>query len=1161
MAAFIIYRPTALGGGGGGGGVTSVGPFGNTPNADGGDISGSVLTLEPADGTHPGGVSITTQTFAGNKTFTGTVIANILGSHEIQDFSAVLAIDLDNRQLTDNVGNPELTWSTTGLNVPSLTASRLVATDASKNLVSQATGNLTDVGTDGIVITGGTGSVVGSGTSIAQHVADTTHNGYLSSTDWNTFNSKQPAGNYITALTGDGTATGPGSVPFTLATVNSNVGSFSPAAITVNGKGLVTAASNVTTGNLTDVGTDGITVAGGTGAVLGSGTSLSQHVADTTHNGYLSSTDWNTFNIVSNGPGDTLYVDQNHPGTYTADGSVLRPFLTITAAINKIISNNNGQNYAILVYPGTYTENLTFNNTAFTRVAVVGISQADGDLSNNSIPVTSLVGNISSNASNDNFKAFIVNGIDIQGNIDFTGASNGTNFLQYGGTIANCTIYSQAAPALNFVNAGQVVLQNVGTAIAAGAGGVTITNVVFTGVYSTFLNLGTIAITTNGGGNKPSGYSSTGVQTSFGNRIGSVTVDSGSNLVQRFNRNSGTLTSSGTITSINSAWGSGITLNAGSMSSFGDSFASYPTLSGGTFTPSSVSSGTYYGPNANPATAGILRLSSTDAVDWRNNANSGNVALAKDTSDQLSWNGTSFLSSSAVLLAAAFPILTGDVTTPGGSLATTIANNVVTNAKLAQMAAHTYKGNNTGSTANALDVTSTQLTADLNLFTSSLQGLVPGSGGGTTNFLRADGTWSPAGTGTVTSVALTVPAFLSVSGSPVTSSGTLAVSLSGTALPVANGGTGVTSVTTSPTATAFAGWDANSNLSAHNFIQGYTTTVTAAGTTTLLVGSSYQQYLTGSTTQTVALPVTSTLVTGQAYQIVNNSTGTVTVNSSGGNLVQSLPGGTSAIIVCISTSGTTAASWSVIPTSTGNYTVDTFSGDNSTTGFTLSVSPASVNNTQVFISGVYQFKSTYSVSGTTITFTTAPPTGTNNIQVVSGTSLSIGTPADGTVTPAKLSVAAAVYSGSLTNTTANWSTTSSSFTDLTAPGAGSNVLTNVVNSNMGTPALVTTGGVTLTLPTTAFYWVSAQINAFNSSTSGSSRFRLVDGSGTVIATGLELGTNNQTPTTAITLNGLYSGTAGSTTFKLQANVSTGTVNISDRGTGAPAMFFNVFMVR
>ena len=48
------------------------------------------------------------------------------------------------------------------------------------------------------------------------------------------------------------------------------------------------------------------------------------------------------------------------------------------------------------------------------------------------------------------------------------------------------------------------------------------------------------------------------------------------------------------------------------------------------------------------------------------------------------------------------------------------------------------------------------------------------------------------GSGTVTSVAATVPTFLSVSGSPITTSGTLAITLSGTALPVANGGTGAT---------------------------------------------------------------------------------------------------------------------------------------------------------------------------------------------------------------------------------------------------------------------------------------------------------------------------------------------------------------------------------
>lgn len=58
---------------------------------------------------------------------------------------------------------------------------------------------------------------------------------------------KQPVGNYITALTGDATAAGPGSVAVTFATVNSNVGTFGSStaipALTVNAKGLTTAAT------------------------------------------------------------------------------------------------------------------------------------------------------------------------------------------------------------------------------------------------------------------------------------------------------------------------------------------------------------------------------------------------------------------------------------------------------------------------------------------------------------------------------------------------------------------------------------------------------------------------------------------------------------------------------------------------------------------------------------------------------------------------------------------------------------------------------------------------------------------------------------------------------------------------------------------------------
>jgi hypothetical protein len=57
----------------------------------------------------------------------------------------------------------------------------------------------------------------------------------------------------ITALTGDVTATGPGSAAATLATVNSNVGSFTTATITVNAKGLITAASSGTSFNVNTI--------------------------------------------------------------------------------------------------------------------------------------------------------------------------------------------------------------------------------------------------------------------------------------------------------------------------------------------------------------------------------------------------------------------------------------------------------------------------------------------------------------------------------------------------------------------------------------------------------------------------------------------------------------------------------------------------------------------------------------------------------------------------------------------------------------------------------------------------------------------------------------------------------------------------------------------
>jgi hypothetical protein len=78
---------------------------------------------------------------------------------------------------------------------------------------------------------------------------------------------------------------------------------------------------------------------------------------------------------------------------------------------------------------------------------------------------------------------------------------------------------------------------------------------------------------------------------------------------------------------------------------------------------------------------------------------------------------------SGTLPAAQMPALTGDVTTIAGAVATTIATNAVTNAKAARMAANTIKGNNTGGTANAADLTGAQVEQFL-LFTQAGTGAV-----------------------------------------------------------------------------------------------------------------------------------------------------------------------------------------------------------------------------------------------------------------------------------------------------------------------------------------------------------------------------------------------------------------------------------------------------
>jgi hypothetical protein len=111
-------------------------------------------------------------------------------------------------------------------------------------------------------------------------------------------------------------------------------------------------------------------------------------------------------------------------------------------------------------------------------------------------------------------------------------------------------------------------------------------------------------------------------------------------------------------------------------------------------------------------------------------------------------------------------------------------------------------------------------------------------------------------------------------------------------LAPANGGTGKTSLPLSLGA-----------------LRGYSSTVTAAGTTTLTAASTELQVFTGTTTQTVVLPTASTVVPGFGFMFVNKSTGALTIKAFDGSTVATIAAGATLRCICNTTTGGTSAAW------------------------------------------------------------------------------------------------------------------------------------------------------------------------------------------------------------------------------------------------------------
>jgi hypothetical protein len=205
-------------------------------------------------------------------------------------------------------------------------------------------------------------------------------------------------------------------------------------------------------------------------------------------------------------------------------------------------------------------------------------------------------------------------------------------------------------------------------------------------------------------------------------------------------------------------------------------------------------------------------------------------------------------------------------------------------------------------------------------------------------------------------------------------------SVNSTTIPSA--ATLLTSTSTTSALTSFGSGPTISLPVIENIKIGYTTTATAAGTTTLTSASNFKQYFTGATTQTIVLPAVTTLALGMAYEINNNSTGTLTVQSSGLNTITTIPAGLAATFTVILTTGTTAASWdyefSGFNTITGTGSV-VLSASPTFTGTPLSTTAAVDTNTTQIATTAYVVGQGYAkLASPTLTGTPAAPTATAN---------------------------------------------------------------------------------------------------------------------------------------------------------------------------------------
>ena len=166
----------------------------------------------------------------------------------------------------------------------------------------------------------------------------------------------------------------------------------------------------------------------------------------------------------------------------------------------------------------------------------------------------------------------------------------------------------------------------------------------------------------------------------------------------------------------------------------------------------------------------------------------------------------------------------------------------------------------------------------------------------------------------------------------------------------------------------------------------------SGATITILAGTKRIVYLDGAGSGAAVVDITAAAFGAQAFYVPSGTTGNRPTGVAGAFRYNTTTG---------AFEGYTDSWGDIGGSGATNISLNEFTGNGSTTAFTLSADPSTENNTQVYIDGVYQEKGTYAVSGTTLTFSTAPPNGTS-IEVMAFTASSVGVVADGSITTAKL---------------------------------------------------------------------------------------------------------------------------------------------------------------